>query len=76
MVRHSAQPPTLRATVRPGPTLNLLLVTARPRGARDVGYRTITRPLVALLRQSNLPVQVDILRPGTYEALHRHLAWA
>ena len=43
----------------------VLLVTARPGGARDVGYRTIARPLVATLRKAQLRVQVDILRPGT-----------
>ena len=76
MVRRTSAAPAMRAPVRPGPTINLLLVTARPGGAQDVGYRTITRPLVELLRQSKLPVQVDILRPGSYQALHTHLAEA
>ncbi len=46
------------------PTLNILLVTARPRGASDVGYRTISRPLVEAVRQASLPVRVDVVRPG------------
>ncbi len=29
-----------------GDTLNILVVTARPDGSRDVGYRTISRPLL------------------------------
>ena len=55
------------------PTINLLVVTARPFGKGDVGYRTISQPLVETLRKAKLPVKVDILRPGTYEALENHL---
>ena len=54
-------------------SLNILLVTARPFGARDVGYRTISRPLLDALRQSSLPVSLDLVRPGTWEALRTHL---
>ena len=73
MVRRNRTPQTVRAQVRPSPTINLLIVTARPEGARDVGYRTISRPLVEGLRQAGLPVRVEILRPGTYRALVDHL---
>lgn len=55
------------------PTLNILLVTARPFGAQDPGYRTISRPLLDALRQASLPVTVDLVRPGTWEALRDHL---
>ena len=55
------------------PTINVLVITARPFGQRDVGYRTISRPLVEALRQTNIPIQVEILRPGTYKALENHL---
>ncbi len=73
MVRKNLNPSTIEASVRPSPTINLLIVTARPSGRSDVGYRTISRPLVEALRQANLPVQIDILRPGTYKALEKHL---
>jgi len=59
------------------PTINLLIVTARPFGKRDVNYRSISGPLVASLRQIDerkLRVKMDILRPGTYHALTEHLA--
>jgi hypothetical protein len=59
--------------VQASPTLRLLVVTARPRGRRDVGYRTISRPLIDGLRQVQAPVQVDLVRPGTYRALVEHL---
>ena len=73
MVRQNLKPQVVHATIRSSPTINLLLVTARPFGKRDVGYRTISRPLVEVLRQANLPVRVEILRPGTYKALENHL---
>ncbi|MFN8467951.1 MAG: tetratricopeptide repeat protein [Caldilineaceae bacterium] len=72
-VRRNFQHQAILAQPRPSPTINLLVVTARPHGAGDVGYRTISRPLVGALRQAGLHVQVDILRPGTYAALERHL---
>ena len=68
-VRRNLQPRPLEAQAKESPTINVLVVTARPAGRTDVGYRTIARPLVETLRQANLPVQVEILRPGTYEAL-------
>ncbi|HEX8736911.1 MAG TPA: tetratricopeptide repeat protein, partial [Pyrinomonadaceae bacterium] len=61
------------ADVREMTTINVLIVTSRPAGRRDVGYRTISRPLIELLRNSRLPVKVHILRPPTYESLDKHL---
>ena len=55
------------------PTVRLLVVTARPRGHRDVGDRTISRPLIDGLGQARVPVQVDLVRPETYRALVEHL---
>src|SRR5579864_537622 len=73
MVRKNLRPQALAAFMRPSSTINLLIVTARPSGERDVGYRTISRPLVEALRNADLRVQVEILRPGTYKALENHL---
>lgn len=72
-VRRNLLPRTLEAKVRESPTLNVLVVTARPGVGRDVGYRTISRPLVEALRRTATPVTVDILRPGSYAALVAHL---
>jgi hypothetical protein len=55
------------------PVLRLLVVTARPDEESDVGYRTISRPLIEAIQNAQVPVEVDLLRPGTYEALSRHL---
>ncbi|MEM6426331.1 MAG: CHAT domain-containing protein, partial [Cyanobacteria bacterium P01_D01_bin.128] len=59
--------------LHPSPTINLLVVTARPNEEADVGYRTISRPLIEAIHKAQLRVNVELLRPGTYEALVRHL---
>ncbi len=73
MMRKNLQPQALPSSIRPSPVINLLIVTAGPSGVHDVGYRTISRPLVEALRNANLRVQIEILRPGTYKALENHL---
>lgn len=55
------------------PVLNVLLVVARPRERQDVGYRTISRPLVEMVRDAKLRVNIEILRPATFQALSQHL---
>jgi tetratricopeptide (TPR) repeat protein len=62
-----------RVLVQESPVLNLLVVTARPDEEKDVGYRTISRPLVEAISNANLRVNVEMVRPGTYEAFARHL---
>jgi tetratricopeptide (TPR) repeat protein len=59
--------------VQESPLLNLLIVTARPNEEKDVGYRTISRPMVEAIRDGALRVNVEIARPGTYEAFVRHV---
>ena len=71
--RGQATAPPLEARAADSPTLNLLVVTARSGEARDVGYRTITRPLIGALNQAELGVAVDLVRPGTWRALVEQL---
>jgi tetratricopeptide (TPR) repeat protein len=71
--RGRASAPPVEAVAGDSPTLNLLVLTARPHEAYDVGYRTITRPLVATLRRAQLRVDVDFVRPGTWQALVERL---
>jgi len=73
MVRKNLVPQTVPAHVHLSPVINVLLIVARPRGRLDVGYRTISQPLVESLRRAGLRVQVDIVRPGTYQALTAQL---
>ncbi|WP_103668168.1 tetratricopeptide repeat protein [Pseudanabaena sp. BC1403] len=72
MVRKSTRPTAVMAAVNQSPTLNVLMVTARP-SKNDVAYRVISRPLIEALGNSQLPVKIDLLRPATFEGLSRHL---
>jgi hypothetical protein len=56
----------------PRDRINILLITARPYEA-DVGFRTLSRPLLELIVQEDLPVSVDMLRPPTFDRLRDHL---
>jgi tetratricopeptide (TPR) repeat protein len=56
----------------PNERVNILLVIARPY-EDDVRYRSIGRPLVELIQSRNLPAQVAILRPPTFDQLREHL---
>jgi tetratricopeptide (TPR) repeat protein len=71
--RQNDNPPPQQLQPQPAATLNVLLVTARPGGRHDVGYRTIARPLVAARQNGKLRAQIDLVRPGSYAALVRHL---
>ena len=69
LVRRNLAPRQVDARVRESPTINVLVVTARPGGRDDVGYRTISRPLAAPLRQAGVPARVEILWPGSFKVL-------
>lgn len=73
-IRKYIRPVAVQANVRQFPVINLLVVAARPSEEHDVGYRTISRPLIEAIQNSNLRVNIDLLRPGTYEALENHLS--
>ncbi|AFZ23169.1 Tfp pilus assembly protein PilF [Cylindrospermum stagnale PCC 7417] len=73
MVRKSSKPAPVSANVQPSALINLLIVVARPDEEKDVGYRTISRPMMEVIENGQLRVNVELLRPGTYEALSRHL---
>ncbi|MEQ9358493.1 tetratricopeptide repeat protein [Coleofasciculus chthonoplastes] len=73
MLRKHTKPVPIGASMPAFPVINLLLVTARPDEERDVGYRTISRPLIEAIETAKLRVNVELLRPGTYQALSKHL---
>ena len=73
VVRKNLKPVIKRAKVKDASQLRVLLVTARPAGVGDVSYRTISRPLVEALETGKVGAQIDIVRPGTFEALVNHL---
>ena len=57
----------------PRERINILLITARPYEA-DVGFRTLSRPLLELIERERLPANIDMLRPPTFEQLRRCLS--
>ena len=71
-LNHQYDPPPLAGDL-PQDRINILLVTARPYEA-DVGYRSISRRLVELVKTRRLPASVTLLRPPTLDALRRQLA--
>ncbi len=73
MLRKDVRPKSSRVTMQPSPVINLLVVTARPDEEKDVGYRTISRPLIEAIQQAQLRVNVELLRPATFRALSEHL---
>ncbi|GLW27812.1 tetratricopeptide repeat protein [Actinoplanes regularis] len=73
VVRQSARTPLPYDLPAPAPTVNILVLTARPFGRRDVGYRTISQPLLDAIGQTDVPVTVDLVRPGTWTALREAL---
>ncbi|MEM9275735.1 MAG: Tfp pilus assembly protein PilF, partial [Cyanobacteria bacterium P01_F01_bin.143] len=66
-IRKNVKPVIISASANESPTINLLVVTARPNADEDVSYRTISRPLIEAIRTSKLRVNIELLRPGTYE---------
>ncbi len=63
-----------RIDVPAKPAIRVLVVVARPHWEHDVSYRTISRPLVETLHQASLDVELDFLRPGTWQCLEERLA--
>ncbi|MEZ5401886.1 MAG: tetratricopeptide repeat protein [Bryobacteraceae bacterium] len=72
LVRHHAGAPGRAVTTPVAPMLRVLLLVSRPH-KNDVGYRTISRPLVDAVHQAGLPVAIEIVRPGSWNALTDHL---
>jgi hypothetical protein len=55
--------------------MKILVVCARPKLKDDIDYSTITKPLSDIIKQGGLPVELNIVRPGTWGALKNHLAY-
>ncbi len=56
-----------------GEALRVLMVIARPFGLGDVPYRTVARPLLKRLEPVQGRVELEVLRPPTFEALEERL---
>ena len=71
-VNEAADPPPVQRNL-PTEYVNILIVTARPFEG-DVGYRTISRPLIELIHTEKLPARVTLLRPPTFQRLREVLS--
>jgi CHAT domain len=69
LTRKHTKRTSIAAVVQASPVVNVLLVTARPDEEDDVGYRTISRSMVEMVKNAHLRVNIEILRPATYKAL-------
>jgi len=63
---------------RPNPrdSKRILIITSRPKGHRDVPGRLVSLPvfkLIGELRQQEVDVDAEIVRPGTWQAAKEHL---
>ncbi len=65
--------PVDAAEMRSSQKLRVLMVIARPHGARDVPYQMIARPLIGRLQHVAGQVELEVLRPPTIEALRQKL---
>ena len=53
--------------------VNVLIVYARPQGARDIPHRLVSKAVLEAAAQSRRLVHIDIVRPETFDALVEHL---
>ncbi len=56
------------------PRINILMVISRPGGKEDVPFQSVARPLMEIFRPHRDRIQIDVLRPPTYEQLQKVLA--
>ncbi|MGH3913844.1 MAG: CHAT domain-containing protein, partial [Pseudonocardiaceae bacterium] len=76
MSRSLLETGALRSFTVGGARLRVLMVISRPKGAADVGYRMIARPLLERLDAVRGNVDLVVLRPPTLERLGEELAAA
>lgn len=67
-----SDPPPLPAVLAQD-ALHILYIIPRPYGENDVGYQVLANSLVTFVRENDLPVTVDVLRPPTFSQLQKVL---
>ncbi len=72
-IHRTIDAPSDAAQVPTGESLRVLMVIARPYGQKDVPYRTIARPLLSRLEPVQGRVELEVLRPPTFNALKERL---
>jgi hypothetical protein len=56
-----------------GDGFRVLMVIARPSGIKDVPFQAVARPLFQHLERTNSDVQIEVLRPPTFDEFQRRL---
>ncbi|MFB3895384.1 MAG: tetratricopeptide repeat protein [bacterium] len=56
------------------PKIKILMVISRPSGEEDVPFQSVARPLMEIFRSHQDRVQIDVLRPPTFEQLQKVLS--
>ncbi len=69
----SQQPVRAPLSLQHQEKLNILLVIARPYGERDVGLKTIARPMLEALKPIQQQVNLKVLRPPSFEEFEKEL---
>ena len=59
---------------RPDGPFRILLIISRPSGDQDVGFGTVARPMLEALRPLRPQIELEVLRPPTFDELQRRLA--
>lgn len=54
-------------------SIHILYIIPRPYDENDVGYHILANSLVDYIRENDLPVTVDVLRPPTFDQLQKVL---
>ncbi|MCG8576151.1 MAG: CHAT domain-containing protein, partial [Flavobacteriales bacterium] len=66
-------PGTPKTPKLPKDRINILLVTARPYN-QDVAFRSVSKRVVDLVNDKNIPVHIEVLRPPTFDRLQERLS--
>ena len=53
----------------PNDALNILYIIARPFDETDIDFQTLARPLVDYMVENNIKINIDLLRPPTFDKL-------
>ena len=54
--------------------MNILMIISRPGGEEDVLFQSVARPLMEIFRPHRARIQVEVLRPPTFEKLQEVLS--
>jgi tetratricopeptide (TPR) repeat protein len=63
----------LKVVPAPGRPFRILLVICRPYGEKDIPFQTVARPVLEALRPFRGQIELEVLRPPTFDELQKRL---